>query len=148
MKKIITLILMSPFFMSLVAQGITTKTKMIYAGIGYELYSEEIFSSDNLPLTKLFTLKVSNDKYTYIHDIIKLCVVEPNDMMSFLDYTIQFLENNEDGTSKTYKEMSLSTLKGKLYITVEKGYFRFKMKDLIKMQLACNEFIEKQTKTN
>jgi len=116
---------------------------MIYTGIGYELYSEEIFSSNNLPFTKLFTLKVSNDKYTYILDIFKLCVIEPNDMMSFLDYTIQFLEKNEDGTSKTYKEMSLSTLKGKLYVTVEKRYFRFKMKDLIKMQLACKEFIKK-----
>jgi len=138
---------MSLFFMSLVAQETTTKTKMIYAGIGYELYSEEIFSANNLSLMKLFTLKVSNDKYTYIHDIIKLCVLRPPEMMSFIDYAIEFLDKNEDGTSKTYKQMSLSTLKGKLYVTVEKGYFRFKMKDLIKMQLACKEFIEKQTKT-
>jgi len=146
MKIFLSLITVFSLIFSLNAQETTTKTKMIYAGTGYELYSEETFSASNLPLTKLFTLKVSNDEYTYIHDIIKLCVLEPNDMMSFLDYTVQFIDTNDDGTSKTYKNMSLSTKKKKLFVTVSKGYFRFRKDDLLDLQYECRKFLEKQSK--
>ena len=146
MKKTFFIISMLVLALQLIAQEVTTKTKMIYAGIGYEMYSEKAYSSSGTLLTDLITLKASNDKYTYLHDIIKLCVFEPNDMMSFFDYSIKFLESNDDGTSKTYKEMSLSTQKKKLFITVSNGYFRFKKNDLLNLQKECRQFIEKQSK--
>jgi len=149
MKKTITLIFMSLFIISLTAQEFKTKETGIYKKLCFNLYSTECFSSDGTSLYHHITLNALNDKYTHINDLINLCVFNPNEMMFFLDYIVNFTETGEEKTSQSYKKMSLyiDTKRRGCMITTDNGYYIFKKKDLIGMQLACKEFIETISKS-
>ena len=132
------------FIISLSAQEFKTKETEVYRKLYFNLYLTECFSSDGALLYQHITLNALNEKYTYINDLINLCVFDPNEMMAFLDYIVNFTEIGEEKASQSYKKMSLyiDTKRRGCMITTENGYYIFKKKDLIGMQLACKKIIE------
>jgi len=146
MKKTITFIFMSCFIISLTAQEFKTKETEIFSTLTCSLSSNERFSSDGTSIYNNLILQINNEKYNYINDLINLYVANPDEMMKFLNYIVTFTETGEEKVSQSYKNMSLYIDKKRrgCMVTVDNGYYIFKKRDLIGMQLACKEYIAKK----